>query len=106
MKYIKISGHDKIKGNITINGDVVGHCVTSVNWEGAYEFDYVIRGWTEVIKVHLIKQPNDNGSLQMKIDGEYVQHTLSYGNLKRGAEAFRYQLYSVVKNYFKHKVIL
>ena len=103
MKYINIDGHDKIKGNITLNGDVLGHCVTSINWEGAYEFDYVIRGWTEVIKVHLIKEPNQNGSLQIKIDGEYVHHTLGYSNLKRGAEEFRYQLYSVIKNYFKNK---
>jgi hypothetical protein len=105
MKYINIDGHDKIKGDIVnSNGGVLGHCVTSVNWEGVYEFEYVIRGWGEVIKVHLIKQPNDNGSLQIKIDGEYVQHTLGYSNLKRGAEEFRYQLFSVLNNYFKSKL--
>ena len=105
MKYINIDGHDKIKGDIVkSDGSVLGHCVTSINWEGAYEFEYVIGGWGEVIKVHLIKEPNQNGSLQIKVDGDYVQHTLSYGNLKRGAEEFRYQLYSVIKNYFKSKM--
>ena len=105
MKYINIDGHDKIKGDIVkSDGMVLGHCVTSINWEGAYEFDYVIKGWSEIIKVHLIKEPNQNGTLQIKVDGNYVQHTLSYSNLKRGAEEFRYQLYSVINNYFKSKL--
>jgi len=104
MKYINIDGHDKIKGDIVkYDGQVLGHCISSINWEGAYEFDYVIGGWGDVIKVLLIKEPNQNGSLQIKIDGNYVQHSLSYSNLKRGAEEFRYQLYSVIKNYFKSK---
>ena len=102
MKLINIDGHDKIKGDIVkSNGQVLGHCVTSINWEGAYEFEYVIGGVSEVIKVHLIKEPNQNGSLQIKVDGIYVQHILSYSNLKRGAEEFRYQLYSVLKRFYK-----
>lgn len=104
MKYINIDGHDKIKGDIVkSNGQVLGHCVTSINWEGAYEFEYVIGLWKDVIKVHLIKEPNQNGSLQIKVDGMYVQHNLSYSNLKRGAEEFRYQLYSVLKRYYEDK---
>ena len=104
MKLINIDGHDKIKGDIVkSNGQVLGHCVTSINWEGAYEFEYVIGGVSEVIKVHLIKEPNQNGSLQIKVDGTYVQHNLSYSNLKRGAEEFRYQLYSVIKRYFEDR---
>ena len=104
MKLINIDGHDKIKGDIVkSNGQVLGHCVTSINWEGAYEFEYVVKWSTEVIKVHLIKEPNQNGSLQIKVDGVYVQHTLSYSNLKRGAEEFRYQLYSVIKRYFEDR---
>ncbi len=105
MKYIKIDGHDKIKGDIrNSNGGVLGHCVTSINWEGAYEFEYVIGGWADVIKVHLIKQTNEQGKLLIKIDGEYVEHTLEYTNLWRGGEEFRYQLYSVINNYFKSKL--
>ena len=105
MKYINIDGHDKIKGDIVkSDGQVLGHCVTSINWEGAYEFEYVVGLWKDVIKVHLIKEPNQNGSLQIKIDGNYVQHSLSYGNLKRGAEEFRYQLFSVINNYLKGKL--
>ena len=104
MKYINIDGHDKIKGDIVkSNGQVLGHCVTSINWGGAYEFQYVVKWHTEIISVHLIKEPNQNGSLQIKVDGMYVQHTLSYSNLKRGAEEFRYQLFSVIKRYFEDK---
>ena len=105
MKPIRIDGHDNIKGPIvSSDGLVVAHCVTSVNWEGAYQFEYGVMWRDEPIVVHLIKEPNQNGSLQIKVDGMYVEHNLKYGHLKRGAEEFRYQLYSVIKRYYEVKI--
>lgn len=102
MKRILIDGHDNIKGPIVrSDGSVDGNCVQSIHWEGAYQFEYVVMWRDEPIIVHLIKEPNQNGSLQIKVDGMYVEHMLSYGHLKRGAEEFRYNLYSVIKNYYK-----
>ena len=102
MKRINIDGHDNIKGDVCGGGgSPLAHCVQSVNWEGAYQFTYVVKWRDEPIVVHLIKEPNQNGSLQIKVDGMYVEHMLSYGHLKRGAEEFRYNLYSVIKNYYK-----
>ena len=102
MKRINIDGHDNIKGAVvSSDGLVQAHCVTSVNWEGAYQFEYVVMWRDEPIIVHLIKEPNQSGSLQIKVDGYYVEHMLTYGHLKRGAEEFRYNLYSVIKRYYK-----
>ena len=102
MKRILIDGHDNIKGPIVrSDGSVEGNCVESIHWEGAYQFEYEVMWRDEPIIVHLIKEPNQNGSLQIKVDGMYVEHMLSYGHLKRGAEEFRYNLYSVIKRYYK-----
>ena len=102
---IRIDGHDKIKGDIIINGEVFGHCVEAVNWEGSYEFTFLCKpelgGMT---KIHLIKTPTEEGRLKIKVDGDYVEHTLTYGSLLRGSESFRYDLFTLITKYFKNKL--
>lgn len=101
MKRILIDGHDKIKGAVTKpDGSVLAHCVQSVNWEGAYQFTYVVQWRSEAINVILIKEPNQSGSLQIKIDGLYVEHTLFYEDILRGYEWFRDSLYFVIRRYY------
>lgn len=102
MKLIRIDGHDKIKGTIVnLIGKVEAEVVSSIHWEGAYQFTFVTNWRAEAINVHLIKEPTQSGSLQIKVDGLYVEHTLHYEDVVRGYDWFRMKLYKIIKRYYK-----
>lgn len=101
-KLIYIDGYDNIIGDIHhSDGSIIAHCVQSINWNGAYQFSYLTKWQDEWITILLIKEPNQNGTLQIKVDGVYIQHNLKYDDLRRGAEEFRRLLYLIIKRYFK-----
>lgn len=92
---------------ITIEGlsKIVGDCgdfqlVSVREWNGAYEFRWVCG--EELATLHLIRdfdiETIGDYTLRLKLNGEPIHHHISYLDLLKGAEVFRWEMYTLLRS--------
>lgn len=95
-----------IEGLGKIRGECGGYRLEEVKeWSGAYEFRWVCEG-DELMTIHLIREFDIEGlagdyTLNLKLNGEPLYHHISYLDLLKGAEMFRWEMYTLLRSVYR-----